>query len=198
MTVPTAIFAGVIVLCSLALPQYIKEARATHDAGSIVSVAALFAGAALFIFATVGALLHAVARPRIVPYFASPLRVDETLRAFRGGFGLAADLAYLDQLARQANARPLSDFGFSDDDYKQQVPWSDPGDGMKTVASLRQRLAQDDGRGLSTNTKDDLDALAPVLDKAHQQGTQFSLILRLGKDDYIDSVEMDRRQGSFF
>ena len=137
-------------------------------------------------------------RPRIVPYFESRVITwTEAWAAFQRGYGLAADLEALDRLSSQTGSTSLSSLGFADDLYRQPVTWFNADVGLECITALRVRMAES-RCGLCENTEGDLEALARVLDRAAESGTRFSLVIRLGTDNYIYPLEMDRRSGTFF
>ena len=107
--------------------------------------------AAVMLFALVKTLASAgnialdviTERPRIVPYFESHLNsCTETWAAFRGGFGLAADLEALDGLSSQMGSTRLSSLGFADDLYRQPVTWFNADVGLQCVTALRVRIGE--------------------------------------------------------
>lgn len=137
-------------------------------------------------------------RPRIVPYFARQIEEygGKTSAAFTRGRGLYREIVALDNLANTLGVRPLSAFGFADDYYEQQVQWHAASEGVRTADALRQGL---DAQLLTApDVARDLEALGSVLSVASDQGVDFSLALRLGKDSLQVVSSMQQRQGRFW
>jgi hypothetical protein len=137
--------------------------------------------------------------PRIVPYFARKLEEygGKTSIAFARGRGLYREVAALDQLAASLGVRPLTDFGFADDYYEQEVHWHPASEGLRTAETLRKGL----GPLLLTapGVVSDLEALASVLCAAADRCVDFSLVLRLRRKDSLQVVmARESRQGSFW
>lgn len=131
-------------------------------------------------------------KPRIVPYFARQLEPygGKSSVAFHRGRALCQQIAALDELARTVGVRTLSEFGFTDDYYNQEVRWHSAAEGLRTAEALEQAE--------NANVTADLAALAAVLRIAAAQGVDFSLILRIGKDSLQAVSTMEGRQGRFW
>jgi len=120
-------------------------------------------------------------RPRIVPYVKhfrthkpSQATTEASQRAFRSGFGIAADLLRLDESARKLGVPPLSSFGFGDDLLRQPPQWTDPAEGLRTLTALISNMCD----VVSNTTITDLETLLAALEKARETQDKFSLIGR--------------------
>ncbi|HEY2321283.1 MAG TPA: hypothetical protein VGJ82_00340 [Thermoanaerobaculia bacterium] len=198
---------GIVAIAAPLVPvamEQVRLVRIDHSTKEIVillaEVMALVGLAVIFARTVVRSLRE---RPRVIPYFPKHLRSEggtsnsERRNAFHDGCGLAADMAVLDRLATDAGVASLSQFGFSDDLMKQEVTWFDPTEGLQTVETLLRLLAADPGP-ISGVTLDDLRRLRGALQRAAETNTQFALIVRYGRDDFISGVEMERRAGTFW
>ena len=135
-------------------------------------------------------------KPGIIPYFAQALGPygGQSSTAFHRGRGLYQEIDVLDQLARNLGVKALSEFGFADDYYNQEVVWHSAAEGLRTAEALERGAANDPAHNLA----DDLAALASVLRVAAEQGGQFCLVLRIGKDSLQSVSAMEGRQGKFW
>jgi hypothetical protein len=147
----------------------------------------------------VGCVAALLTRPRIVPYFNRCLHCgDQTWPTFKSGFAIAKNLPHLDELAKQASVRALSEFGFADDFYHQALEWYQPAEGIRTMSALTALLrGAPHQEAWYLTTLAELDSLAGVLAKAESAGAKFCFLVRLGSDLAISGAEMNRRAGHF-
>jgi hypothetical protein len=135
-------------------------------------------------------------KPRIVPCLRRQL--DEyggaSSVAFKRGHGLHREIDTLDALARRRDVTPLSAFGFADDCYGQPVVWHAAGEGVRTLAALRQGLSV----SATPDVVADLEALASVLEIAASRGVEFCLMLRLQRGDLQVAATRELREGRFW
>lgn len=170
-----------------------------------------FLGALAFLYFAVPLVLGAFARPyrrpRLVPCFRSVLGPwgGPGSAAFRRGRALARELERLDALALSLGERPLSDFGFADEYYGQEVRWYEPATALRTVEALRAGPAADGGNGggapagSAVEIARDLDALATALRTAADRGVELSLVVRpWPKDSLQVAATREDRAGRFW
>jgi len=134
---------------------------------------------------------------RIVPYFESHVATypDNQPDAFDTGIFLVRHCRQLDDIAKNIGVKPLSDFGFKDDQDAQKLIWHESSEGIRTVEVLVAKMS--DGTTPS-DLMTDLVRLRDYLRKAQAKGIRFCLIIRAGLDKFISPVEMDNRKGRFW
>jgi hypothetical protein len=131
---------------------------------------------------------------RIVPYFESMVGFGK-IHAFKGGIELARQSRRLDDLACQIGVRPLSDFGFKDDQDGQELVWYNSSEGINTIIRLKEQL-QNNQKAISL--VQELDVLQNNLEQAKDKNIRFCLLIRSGLDKMISPMEMDNRKGFFW
>lgn len=131
---------------------------------------------------------------RIIPYFARELEPygGKSSAAFKRGRALYQEIVALDRLAHSAGVRPLSEFGFADDYYDQEVRWHPATEGLRTTEVLAS------GAQRSPDLTADLEALLGVLRIAVEQGVEFSLVLRLDDENLQSVMLWEARTGRFW
>ncbi len=126
---------------------------------------------------------------RVLPYFPKKgPRVDAD--TFLSGLDLARNFQTLEVWARERGATPLSTFGWNDDLSGEALVWHEAWQGVESVTALL------DHPELTPEVREDLELLLSALQKAHDVGQPFCLLLRHGNS--ASGAEMDARQGTFF
>jgi hypothetical protein len=183
-----------LVGCILAVTALYAEARwggfgsfVGMAKGLFLLLAAAFTGSVAAIGVTVAVQL-VLANARIIPYFSKPLtdRYDRDF-SLKGGVALARLLSLLDEAATAGRVRPLSDFGFADDQYGEVVRWHDASSALQTVTFLLSSGPAD--------AADDLKTLSLALRDAADAGAGVSLLVRTGEDSWQGLCGHDRVGG---
>jgi hypothetical protein len=200
----------VVLTCGMAFT--VNEAairfHSFASAGAVILAISAAAVGVILLWHLVRAFVaFARSRARIVPYFSDKNfrreqgkgASEEARQAFQSGYGIAADLALLDDVAAEVGISPLSAFGFGDDIFNQRPQWTELDEGLRTVTALITALHNHDAsRRLSVSTLSDLETLRDALTRGRETQTSFSLIVRYGPDDFISGYEMEKRTGTFW
>jgi len=184
-----------------AAPAAILGYLAVFSNGPVL--AAAVAGA-LLLCALLWGLLALLDHRRFVhiyTYFEKPASGDQRrvsrATAFLGGEALARNLETLDMLAREAGVTPISGFGFADDFYGEELTWHAPEEGLTTVLTLLERVAEQPSRvdDAEAVTKD-LKRVAGALEDARVFPTRFCFLVRTC--NATNALEWERRKGTAF
>lgn len=105
-------------------------------------------------------------------------------------------MAVVDALADRQGVRRLSEFGFADDYYGQEVRWFSAAEGVRTVKALR--AAVDPAARDTAALRADLEALGVALQAAVDEGVDFCLTVRLWPDSLQVVMTREPRQRGFW
>lgn len=115
---------------------------------------------------------------RIIPYYHRPLPEADT---YLSGVALARNCRHLDRLARARGVRAISDFGFNDPRWGEQVVWHDAKTGLPTITALLQAVAEepdavDDAPAVSA----ELEKIRHAFEHASTSGIRFAFLVEIG------------------
>ncbi len=132
---------------------------------------------------------------RIVPYFERD--VPEAWDTFFDcGHLIARHCLRLDALAKAANVKPISAFGFEDQFYNVAAPWFGAQEGLATVTHLLEQLrAQSELVDDSDKIVTELEKIQLRLQNAAELGVRFCFHLRA--DSAYTGHEFDSRRGKY-
>jgi hypothetical protein len=134
---------------------------------------------------------------RLVPCFRQSVGDIST---FERGACLARHARRLDELADQFWKRRLSAFGLSAREGRERSPrWYPAQEGIDTVSALMQAVPDDPQLAdAADQIIADLQTILDALCKADERGIAFRMVLRLGDDAWINPMEMDSIDGTFW
>lgn len=177
--------------------SFLEDNQGIYLFGFLISVA--FAGLCVYFGKKILSVSDVI--PRIVPYFKKRVgeKTDRVSDAFHQGQALAKNCKFLDGLAYQSGDKGLSDFGFRDDYYSENVIWHKPQEGIQMVCKLLEKVkkSSDQIEDLESITTE-LKAIEEALTKAEEKEVQFCFLVRVGAEHEIFIREMEQRTGVFW
>lgn len=130
----------------------------------------------------------------IHPYFEKPVSAGG---AFLSGEAVAKNLESLDALADELSVTPLSEYGFADDFFGEQLTWYEPEAGLRTITTLLGVLEQQGERfDDAALVAKDLRKIADALRNAIRLNVRFCLLVRAC--NATNAMEWEQRIGTAF